>query len=68
MIPREGIMTNILTNDVQTYVRELISKTFGSDSQEQNAYSENRKIIKSEDQKQQRQTVVFGQKIKRNTD
>ena len=27
-------MTNILTNDVQTYVRELISREFGSVNRE----------------------------------
>jgi hypothetical protein len=61
-------MTNILTNDVQTYVRELISKTFGSNSQEEKSYSQNRKTISSEDQKQQSRSVLFGQKIKRYTD
>ena len=61
-------MTNILTNDVQTYVRELISKTFGSNSQEEKSYSENRKTISSEDQKQRSRSVSFGQKIKRYTD
>ena len=30
LIPKEEKMTNILTSDVQTYVRELISKEFGS--------------------------------------
>ena len=67
LIPKEEKMTNILTNDVQTYVRELISKTFGSDNQEEKTNSENRRIINSEVQKQQRQTAVFGQKIKRYT-
>ena len=57
-------MTNILINDVQTYVRELITMAFGSDNKEGKAHSENRKILNSEDQKQQRQTAVFGQKIK----
>ena len=64
LIPKEGKMTNILTNDVQTYVRELITKTFGSDNKEEKTHSENRKIINSEYQRQQRQTAVFGQKIK----
>jgi ABC-type transport system involved in Fe-S cluster assembly fused permease/ATPase subunit len=30
LIPKEGKMINILTNDVSTYVRELILKEFGS--------------------------------------
>ncbi len=57
-------MTNILTNDVQTYVRELISKEFGSVNNEEKANSENRRSINSEHQKQPQQTAVFGQKIK----
>ena len=57
-------MTNILTNDVQTYVREMISKEFGSDNKEEKAKSENRKLINSENQKQQKQTAVFGQNKK----
>jgi len=56
-------MTNILTSDVQTYVRELISKEFGSVNNEDNAHSENRKSINREHQKQQNQTAAFGQKI-----
>ena len=58
-------MTNILTSDVQTYVRvrELISKEFGSVNNEDNAHSENRKLINREHQKQQKQTAAFGQKI-----
>jgi hypothetical protein len=57
-------MTSILTNDVQTYVRELISKEFRSVNNEEKAPSGNRMIINSEDQKQQRQTAGFGQKMK----
>jgi hypothetical protein len=57
-------MTNILANDVQTYVRELISKEFGSVKKEEKTHSENRKFINSEHQKQQNQTAVFGQQIK----
>ena len=57
-------MTNILTNDVQTYVRELISKEFGSVNNEDNAHSENRKLINREHQKQQKQSAVFGKQIK----
>ena len=56
-------MTNILTSDVQTYVRELISKEFGSVNHEENANSENRKLINREHQKQQKQSAAFGQKI-----
>ena len=55
-------MTNILTSDVQTYVRELISKEFGSVNNDNNAHSENRKLINREHQKQQKQTSAFGQK------
>jgi len=40
-------MINILTNDVHTYVRELISKEFGSGNKEGKAHSENRKLINS---------------------
>ena len=56
-------MTNILTSDVQTYVRELISKEFGSVNNEDNALSENRKSFNSEHQKQPQQTAGFGQQI-----
>jgi hypothetical protein len=56
-------MTNILNYDVQTYVRELISKEFGSVNNEDNAHSENRKLINREHQKWQKQTAAFGQKI-----
>ena len=56
-------MTNILNYDVQTYVRELISKEFGSVNNKDNAHSENRKLLNLEHQKQQKQTVAFGQKI-----
>jgi hypothetical protein len=57
-------MSSILTNDFQTYVRELISKEFGSVNKEEKAHSENRKSINSDHPKQQKQTTVFGQKIK----
>ena len=40
-------MINILTNDVHTYVRELISKEFGSGDREQKVHSDNRKLINS---------------------
>jgi hypothetical protein len=56
-------MTNILTHDVPTYVRELISMEFGSADSEDNGHSENRKSIKPEHQKQPQQTAVFGQKV-----
>jgi hypothetical protein len=64
LIPKEGKMTNILTYDVQTYVRELISKEFGSVNNEEKAPSENRRSLNSEHQKQQKQTIVFGKQIK----
>lgn len=64
MIPKEGKMTNILTNDVQTHVREMISKEFGSDNKEEKAQLENRKLINNENLKQQIHTAAFGQKIK----
>ena len=57
-------MINILTYDVQTYVRELISKEFGSVNNEEKTHSENRKSINREHPKQQKQTSVFGQQIK----
>jgi hypothetical protein len=56
-------MTNILTKDVQTYVRELISKEFGSGNRE-NTHSENRISINREPQKQPQQSAVLGQKVK----
>ena len=63
LIPKEGEMTNILTYDVQTYVRELISKEFGSANNEKKAPSEDRKSFNSEHQKQPQQTTGFGQQI-----
>jgi hypothetical protein len=60
-------MANILTSDVQTYVRELISKEFGSVNNEDNAPSEDRKLMNREHQKQQKQTAAFGQQIKEKT-
>ena len=56
-------MTNILTSDVQTYVRELISKEFGSVHNEDNAPSENRKLMNREHQKRPQQTAGFDQQI-----
>ena len=61
-------MTTILTYDVQTYVRELISKEFGSVNNEEKALSENRRSLNSEHQKQQKQTTVFWKQIKEYTD
>ncbi len=55
-------MTNILTKDVQTYVRELISKEFGSVHRE-NTHSENRISINREPQTQPQQSAVLGQKV-----
>jgi len=60
-------MTNILTSDVRTYVRELISREFGSTDSQDNAHSENRKSINRENQQQQKQTAAFGQKIQDGT-
>jgi len=54
-------MANILTGDVHTYVRELISKEFGSAGSEDNADSENRESINREPQNQQEQTTAFDQ-------
>ena len=56
-------MTSILTSDVQTYVRELISKEFGSVNKEK-APSENQISINRDHQKQPQQTTGFGQEIK----
>ena len=56
-------MTNILNYDVQTYVRELISKEFKSFNNEEKAPSENRRSFNSEHQKQPQQTAGFGQQI-----
>lgn len=47
LIPKEGKKINILTNDVHTYVRELISKEFESVKKEERAHSDNRKLINS---------------------
>ncbi|MGB9438823.1 MAG: hypothetical protein WCB15_12830, partial [Desulfobacterales bacterium] len=62
--PKEEKMTSILTSDVQTYVRELISKAFGSVNNEEKAPSENRGSFNGEHQKQPQQTAGFGQQIK----
>ena len=61
-------MTNILTSDVQTYVRELISKEFGSVNNEEKAPPDYRRSLKSEHQKQQKPTTVFGKQITEETD
>ena len=57
-------MTSILTHNVQTYVRELISKTLGSDNNEEKAPSENQKSNRREHPKQPKQTAMFGHQIK----
>ena len=57
-------MTSILTHNVQTYVRELISKAFGSDNNEEKVPSENRKSNRREHPKQPKQIAVFGHQIK----
>jgi hypothetical protein len=49
-------MTNILAHDVPTYVRELISKEFGSADKREKAHWENHKFINREHQIQQKQT------------
>ena len=56
-------MTTILTSDVQTYVRELILKEFGSANRE-NTISENQISINREHQKLPQQPAVLGQKVK----
>ena len=58
-------MTGILTSDVQTYVRELISKEFRSVNNEEEAPLENRRSFNSEHQKQPQQTTGFGQQIEK---
>jgi hypothetical protein len=57
-------MTSILTHSVQTYVRELISKEFGSVKNEEKESSENRKSNNREYPKQQKQTAFYGQLMK----
>ena len=54
-------MTNILTNDVQAYVREMISREFGSVNKEEKVHSENRTLINSENHNQQKEKADFGQ-------
>ena len=54
-------MTKILTNDVQAYVREMISKEFGSVNKEEKARWENRPLITSENHNQQKEKADFGQ-------
>ena len=54
-------MTNILTDDVQAYVREMISKEFGSVKKEEKAHSENRTLTNSENHNQQKEEADFGQ-------
>jgi hypothetical protein len=54
-------MTNILTNDVQAYVREMISKEFGSVNKEEKAHRENLKLINSENHNQPKEKADVGQ-------
>ena len=61
MNSKEEKMTNILTNDVQAYVREMISKEFGSVKKEEKALWENRTLINSENHNQQKEKADFGQ-------
>jgi len=50
-------MSDIFKDDVQTYVREMISKEFDSGNNEDKALSDNRKINKSEHRNQQNRPV-----------
>jgi hypothetical protein len=52
-------MTNILTNDVQAYVREMISREFGSVNKEEKVHSENRTLINSENHNHQKEKAAF---------
>ena len=50
-------MADILKDDVQTYVRELISKEFGSNNNEDKVLSGNRKFNQGEHRDQQNRSV-----------
>lgn len=50
-------MADILKDDVQTYVRELISKEFESSNNEDKAPSYNRKLNKGKHRNQQNRPV-----------
>ena len=50
-------MADILKDDVQTYVRELISKEFESINNEDKAPSDNRKLNQGEHRNQQNRPV-----------
>ena len=50
-------MADILKNDVQTYVRELISKEFESGNNENKVPSDNRKLNKREQRNGQNRPV-----------
>ena len=50
-------MVDILKDDVQTYVRELISKEFEFSNNEDNAPSDNRKLNMDEDRNWQNRSV-----------
>ena len=52
-------MTNILTDDVQAYVREMISKEFGSVNKEEKVHWENRTLINSENHNQTKRKSRF---------
>ena len=52
-------MTNILTDDVQAYVIEMISREFGSVNKEEKAHWENRTLINSENHNQQEEKTDF---------
>ena len=57
LIPWEEKMADILKDDVRTYVRELISKVFESDNNEDKAPSGNRKLNKGEQRDGQNRPV-----------
>jgi hypothetical protein len=59
--PKEEKMTNILTDDVQAYVREMISKEFGFVKKEEKAHCENRTLTNSENHNQKKEEADFGQ-------
>ena len=50
-------MADILKDDVQTYVKELISKEFGFENNENTAPSDNRKLNEGEHWNEQNRLV-----------
>jgi len=50
-------MADILKDDVHTYVRELISKEFESNNNEDKAFSNNRKSNMGDHRNQQKRSV-----------